>query len=116
MSSPILPIGDPSGPAAVPPPAAPAADYVADFVAALAAESSPTVEAARGGPSPEVLAQMAAAGLISDQLREGGHALRFSTPGPGERVRIELTDREGKTVRSVSATEAVELAAGATPQ
>ena len=114
MSSPILPIQGPSGPSrgTTPPPA----DHVRDFVAAMTAgERPPMVAAARGGPTPEVLAQMAAAGLIGEQLRESGHSLRFSTPRPGERVRIELADSAGNTVRSVSASEAVELAAGARP-
>ena len=112
MSSPILPEG-PSGPP-VPTPVAPAgADGVRQFVAALAADDPALqIEAARGGPPAEVLAQMAAAGLIGEELRASGHELRFCTPGPGERVRIELADGAGRTVRSVSATEAVELAAG----
>jgi hypothetical protein len=113
MSSPILPIQGPAGSSDGTPRPPARSDYVRDFVAALAADDGAlTVDVARGGPTPEVLAQMAAAGLISERMRSDGQSLRFSTPQPGERVRIELADAAGNTVRSVSATDAIELAAG----
>jgi hypothetical protein len=64
-----------------------------------------------GVPPPEVLDQIAAAGRISRQLRESGHELRFSE-GRGGRVTVELSDREGNTVKSMSVSEALEIAAG----
>jgi hypothetical protein len=64
-----------------------------------------------GTPPPEVLDQIAAAGRISREIRESGHELRFSE-GQGERVTVELADREGKTVKSMLISEALEIAAG----
>ncbi|HEX4115527.1 MAG TPA: hypothetical protein VHY18_06605 [Solirubrobacteraceae bacterium] len=64
-----------------------------------------------GTPPPEVLDQVAAAGRISREMRESGHELRFSG-GQGGRVTVELSDRKGKTVKSMSISEALEIAAG----
>jgi hypothetical protein len=64
-----------------------------------------------GTPPPEVLDQVAAAGRISREMRESGHELRFSN-GQGGRVTVELSDREGKTVKSMLISEALEIAAG----
>ncbi|MFZ2114694.1 MAG: hypothetical protein WAU77_13310 [Solirubrobacteraceae bacterium] len=64
-----------------------------------------------GTPPPEVLDQVAAAGRISREMRESGHELRFSE-GQGGRVTVKLSDRKGKTVKSISIAEALEIAAG----
>jgi hypothetical protein len=64
-----------------------------------------------GMPPPEVLDQVAAAGRISREMRESGHELRFSE-SQGGRVTVELSDRKGKTVKSMSISEALEIAAG----
>ncbi|HEY5288071.1 MAG TPA: hypothetical protein VIJ50_13295 [Solirubrobacteraceae bacterium] len=64
-----------------------------------------------GTPPPEVLDQVAAAGRISREMRESGHELRFSD-GAGGRVTVELSDREGKTVKNMLISEALEIAAG----
>ncbi|HEY3971083.1 MAG TPA: hypothetical protein VGL79_06760 [Solirubrobacteraceae bacterium] len=64
-----------------------------------------------GTPPPEVLDQVAAAGRISREMRESGHELRFSK-GQGGRVTVELADREGKTVKSMLISEALEIAVG----
>ncbi|HTC60647.1 MAG TPA: hypothetical protein VK691_11085 [Solirubrobacteraceae bacterium] len=64
-----------------------------------------------GTPPPEVLDQVAAAGRISREMRESGHELRFSE-GQGGRVTVELSDRKGKTVKNMSISEALEIAAG----
>ncbi|MGA9316374.1 MAG: hypothetical protein WBV77_17315 [Solirubrobacteraceae bacterium] len=64
-----------------------------------------------GTPPPEVLDQIAAAGRISREMRESGHELRFSKGQEG-RVTVELADREGKTVKSMLISEALEIAAG----
>jgi hypothetical protein len=64
-----------------------------------------------GVPPTEVLDQIAAAGRISRQLGESGHELRFSE-GEGGRVKVELADSEGNTVKSMSVSEALEIAAG----
>jgi hypothetical protein len=64
-----------------------------------------------GTPPPEVLDQIAVAGRICRELRETGHQLRFSE-GSGGRVTVELSDREGNTVKSMLVSEALEIAAG----
>jgi len=68
--------------------------------------------ASRGAPPPQVLDAIAAAGGIHEQLRERGRHLRFFTAEPGEGARLEIHDDDGNLVRTVSMTEAVELAAG----
>lgn len=66
------------------------------------------------GPPPEVLDQIEAAGRISRRLDESGHAVRFSE-GSGGRIAVELHDREGHVVRSMSISEALELAGESRP-
>jgi hypothetical protein len=113
MSSPILPINGPSGLSRVTPSADAGAEEIGVFVSELAAgETALALAASRGGPPAEVLDQIAAAGRIEEQLREGGHQLRFSAAAQGERTRIEIHDRDGNPVRTLSTAEALELAAG----
>jgi hypothetical protein len=107
MSSPIMPISGPRGHAG---PKSSGIDRAGEFAAIMS--SLETVEASRGGPPPEVLELMAAAGPIHDGLRRQGYELGFALAGPGEGVRIELRDSEGKLVRTLSNAEACELAAG----
>jgi hypothetical protein len=64
-----------------------------------------------GTPPPEVLDQVAAAGRISREMRESGHELRFSKNQEG-RVTVELSDRKDKTVKSMSISDALEVAVG----
>jgi len=113
MSSPIMPTKGPLGPSTAAPSAGSDAGDIGAFVSELAAsDSALALEASRGGPPPEVLDQMAAAGRIDEQLRASGFGLRFSSVAPGERARIEVRDREGNAVRTLSASEAVDIAAG----
>jgi hypothetical protein len=117
MSSPILPVQGLSGPS-VSTPISNTKDAGASmqaFVSELAtSERSLASEAAQGGPPPaEVIDQIAAAGRIEEQLRENGNQLRFSvSAGRGPRVTIELLNTETNTVRSMSAVEAIQIAAG----
>jgi hypothetical protein len=113
MSSPILPINGPLGLLRVAPSAGAGAEDIGAFVSELTAgEATLALAASRGGPPAEVLDQIAAAGRIEEQLREGGHQLRFSAAAQGERIRIEIHDHEGNPVRTLSTAEALELAAG----
>jgi hypothetical protein len=115
MSSPIMPIEDCSAMSSDAPSAGSSAEDIAAFVSGLAAERTPlAVDARRGGPPLEVLEQMAAAGRIDAQMRETGQYLRFLPAAHGEHTRIEIHDREGKLVKSLSTAEAIELAAGKT--
>ena len=112
MSSPLLPITDVPGRPTDTPSATSSAEDIGALVSALSAgEPSPRLVVSRGGPPPELLEQIAAAGRIEEQLREDGHQLRFST-AVGQRIKIELIDRDGNAMRSLSAAEALELAAG----
>jgi hypothetical protein len=112
MSSPILPITDFPGRPTDTPSITNGAEDIGALVAALSAgEPSPRLVASRGGPPPELLEQIAAAGRIEEQLRENGHQLRFSVAA-GQRMKIELVDCDGNAMRSLSAAEALELAAG----
>ncbi len=117
MSSPIMPIEDLLGPTADIP-IIPIADSntedIATFVSEMATDPNPLMLAAsRGGPPQELLEQIAAAAGFEERLREGGHHLRFHTQAYGGAPRIELHDRDGNAVRTLSITEAFELAAGA---
>jgi hypothetical protein len=115
MSSPIIPIEGPLGPHTATTTTAVAADAavcVGTLASELAAgETQLAIIASRGGPPPEVLDQIATAATIEEQLRETGQQLRFGATDAG-RTRIELQDRDGNTLRSVSTAEAFELAAG----
>jgi hypothetical protein len=114
MSSPILPIDieGPFGPPRVTPSVGSAEDIGAFVSELTAGETTLSLAASRGGPPPEVLDQIAAAGRVDERLREDGHQLRFTPAEPGGRTRIELCDREGNAVRTLSTAEALEMAAG----
>jgi hypothetical protein len=111
MSSPSLPVQDPSGSSSPIPPATAEIGGVATFIAEMAdGASASMVQAARGGPPPELLDQVADASVVAAQLRESGYQLRFFPGSHGERTRIELHDAAGNTVRALSIAEAAEMA------
>jgi hypothetical protein len=113
MSSPILPITDLTGRPTDTPQAPTSAEDIGAIVSTLSADQFPlTLIASRGGPPPELLEQIAVAGAIEEQLRESGQQLRFCLLAGGERTRIELVDRDGNAMRSLSTAEALEVAAG----
>jgi hypothetical protein len=102
MNSPIMPTKGPLELADAASSAASDADDLSTLVSEL------TVSEATFAP----LASRGAAGGIHEQLRESGRHLRFFAGAPGERARLEIRDDDGKLMRTVSMTEAVELAAG----
>jgi len=113
LSSPILPIQGPPGPSSPTGSGRTEAGDPAAFLAALATgDRGLSIEATRGGPPPEVLDQVAAAAAFNEQLRVNGQEIRFRAPDSGGRVSIEVHDKEGGTVRTISVAEAIELAAG----
>jgi hypothetical protein len=113
MSSPILPITDFTGRPTDIPQAPTGAEDIGAIVSALSAGEFPlTLIASRGGPPPELLEEIAAAGMIEERLRDGGHRLRFTSAVGGRPTTIELIDRDGNTMRSLSTAEALEVAAG----
>jgi hypothetical protein len=114
MSSPILPV---QGPVAQPTHTnAHASTEIGDvgsFIDELAGGvSALNIDAARGGPPPEVLDQIAAAATVADELRDNGYQMRFFSGAPGGRVRIELHDAHGNAVSVLSCAEAIEMATG----
>lgn len=128
MSSPILPVhglssptsptglspASPTGlssPTGSNPSATTAIGDVSAFIAQLAAGvSALNVRDARSGPPPELREQIDAARRIGEQLREGGFELRFFTAAERGSTTIEIHDRHGNAVGSLSAAEALELA------
>jgi hypothetical protein len=111
MSSPILPTSDLQGSSTD----MPSSDSGAAGVAVYASELEETalaLVASRGGPPPEVVDQIAAASRVEAELRESGQHLRFFAAGGGERTEIEIHDRDGNALRTLSITEVIELAAG----
>ncbi len=112
MSSPILPIDGNLSPSITDAPLDISAEHVGAFASELVAGATPLdVVASRGGPPPYVLEQIATAAGIDEELREGGHQVRFSTASDG-RTAIEVHDSDGNAVRGLSIAEALELAAG----
>ena len=114
MTSSILPFNGPRSHAGLPYPMSfmnDAGDPVAPRSDLSTADRLLASQDGSGTPPPEVLDQVAAAGRISREMRESGHELRFSNGKEG-RVTVELEDREGKTVKSMSISEALEVAAG----
>ncbi len=113
MSSPIMPAQGPTGPSTAPPPTSHLPGDTGAFVSELAAsEASLALGASRGGPPAEVLDQVAAAAAIADRLRQDGHRLQFLEAGAGQPARLEIEDLQTNSVRTLSAAEAAELAAG----
>jgi hypothetical protein len=71
-----------------------------------------SLTAFRAVPPHAVFEQIAAAASVAERLQERGRAVRFFLGAPGERPRVELHDAHGHVLDTLSATEAVELAAG----
>lgn len=68
--------------------------------------------AAEAGPPPEVQAEVRAAARCADQLSEQGRQLRFGHDPQSGKLRIELRDLEGNTLRQVAPSEVFEFAGG----
>lgn len=69
------------------------------------------IDARRGGPPPEVLAQMRRAAQIHEHLRMSGLRVSFELPAGG-RPRVTLRGADGEALRTISALEASEIATG----
>lgn len=112
MSSPILPTRGPRAHPSQPLSPPSGAARPADFASVMAADPGGHIDVSRGTPPADVLEQVEAAGKVNDQLRESGMELRFSGDGEGARTTIELVDRSGRTIRTLTVAEALEIAAG----
>jgi hypothetical protein len=111
MSSPITP---PQGPAATRA-ATPTLPSAASIAAAEPASAAPAValDTLPTSPPREVLDQMESAAQIHDQLSAQGRELRFARDAQSGRTRIEVRDRGGNVLRTISPAQALEVAAGA---
>jgi len=84
----------------------------ADGPLCLESSNVTSFTALRAVPPQVVLDQLAAAARIAELLHESGRKLRFFEGAHGERTRIELHDSDDQLVSTMSASDAVELAAG----
>jgi len=67
------------------------------------------IEAGRGTPPPEVLAQIARAASIHDAMRASGRTVRFTLAREGG-VAVAVHDADGALLRTLCLTEAHGLA------
>ncbi len=112
MSSPIIPIEGLSDVPILTLPADVSAERIGVLAPALAeGETMLALIARTDGPPPELLEQIAAAAMIEEQLREGGRQLRFLATEDGL-TRIEIHDRDGNLLGTLSTAQALEVAAG----
>lgn len=77
-----------------------------------AAHSSVSVQTLPSSPPPEVLEQMASAAQRYDELTAQGRELRFARDQESGRTRIEVRDRGGRLVKTLSPAQALDVAAG----
>jgi hypothetical protein len=117
MSSPITP---PQGPAAAqaanPTRAVRASAAVPGGGAPFALEPTVSLDALPASPPREVLDQMASAARTHEALSAQGRELRFTRDEQSGRTRIEVRDRAGNVLRTLSPAQALEVAAGAPVQ
>jgi hypothetical protein len=63
-------------------------------------------------PPPEVLEEMARAAQTYEELSSQGRELRFARDEQSGRTRIEVRDRAGKVLKTLTHAQALALAAG----
>jgi hypothetical protein len=114
MSSPVAPS---QGPTPTEPPAATVAARRSDAPAGVdgstAARSPVALDTLASNPPREVLDQMARAAQTHARLRAQGRELRFSHDGQSGRTTIEVRDRSGNVLKTISPSQALQVAAGA---
>lgn len=111
MSSPTPPITDPARTAPAP------SEPDSIDPAGLAAEPSRSeaalpIDISCASPPEEVLEQMAHADAINSRLRGRGYQISFALSADARCLQIELRDVSGALLRTLSAEEAVGIAAG----
>jgi hypothetical protein len=72
-----------------------------------------SLETLPSSPPQEVLDQMAGAAHTHAELSSQGRELRFSRDAQSGRTRIEVRDRGGNVLKTISPAQALEIAAGA---
>lgn len=113
MSSPIMP---PQGPFAVQPvrstDAARSSVAPQSIGAPFALEPTISRNAFPSSPPPEVLDQMGSAAQTYEELSAQGRELRFARDEQSGCTRIEVRDRAGNVLKTLSHAQALALAAG----
>ncbi len=113
MSSPITP---PQGPFAAQPvrttDAARSSVAPESIGAPFALEPTVSLNAFPSSPPQEVLDQMGSAAHTYEQLSSQGRELRFARDEQSGRTRIEVRDRAGNVLKTLSPAQALALAAG----
>jgi uncharacterized FlaG/YvyC family protein len=70
------------------------------------------VDTLPASPPQQVLDEMAAAARVHETLRSSGRELHFSHDAASGRITIEVRDRAGQVLRTISPAEALDVAAG----
>ncbi len=117
MSSPVPFINGPTTQApnriaSGPPPSADGARRTGVSFPLAPAQSAATLETFPSSPPAEVLDQMAGAARAHDALTAQGRELHFAHDGTSGRIEIEVRDAEGNVLRTLSPSEALQVAAG----
>ena len=115
MSSPIVSPPGPMTPRPVLPLDGSPPPSLAPRAAAAALPASPPVslDTIPSSPPHEVLEQMASAAQVHGALSSQGRELRFTRDQQSGRTRVEVRDRQGNVLKTLSAAQALEVAAGA---
>ncbi len=114
MSSPIAPPQVPTPTEPVAPTGAPGRAVAPTGAGGpTAVEPSVSLDTLPSHPPGEVLDQVAAAARVYEGLRSQGRELRFSRDAQSGRTTIEVRDRDGRMLKTISPSQALEIAAGA---
>jgi len=77
-----------------------------------AAQAAIAVQTLPSSPPAEVLAQMAQAARTHTELQSQGRELRFVRDEQSGRTRVEVRDRAGNVLKTLSPAQALDVAAG----
>ena len=113
MSSPITPPQGPLAAQPVRPIAAPRSSAAPQSTGApFALEPTVSLNTVPASPPHEVLEEMADAAHTYEALSAQGRELRFARDEQSGRTRIEVRDRAGNVLKTLSPAQALALAAG----
>ncbi len=109
MSSPILPT---QGSITVHAAHSASAARRTDAASSAALQASVSLQTFPSSPPQTVLDEMASAARVHDTLRSQGRELHFAHDSQSGRMTIEVRDNGGQVLRTISPSEALEIAAG----
>jgi uncharacterized FlaG/YvyC family protein len=89
-----------------------AANSAASLANSAALRSSVSLQTFPSSPPQTVLDEMASAARVHDTLRAQGRELHFAHDSQSGRMTIEVRDNGGQVLRTISPSEALEVAAG----